>query len=181
MRALRHQHVEQLAVRADMPRFYFLAETGLRLDYTRRYGRAPGSQRVSGAVPLRRGRSLTLSGARGVCGPTAVQVLEGALNHRSVAFYVSRVLGPQLRRGDVLVLDNLAVHKLARWAAGRTGRPRRRGAISTALFARCYARRAGLEQAQSQAATGPGSHPLVLVQIHDGPPVGRHRQDGLSI
>ena len=45
-------------------------------------------------------------------GLQAVQVLEKGLDQRSFAFYVSRVLGPQLRRGDVLVLDNLPVHKL---------------------------------------------------------------------
>lgn len=104
--------MEHVASRADLHRFYFLDETGLRLDYTRRYGRAPGSQRVGGAVPLKRGRALTLIGALGVHGLKGVQVLEEALNQRSFAFYVSRVLGPQLRRGDVLVLDNLPVHKL---------------------------------------------------------------------
>ncbi len=67
---------------------------------------------MGGAVPLRRGKSLTLIGALGVGGLKAVQVLDGALNQRSFAFYVGRVLGPQLRRGDVLVLDNLPVHHL---------------------------------------------------------------------
>jgi transposase len=104
--------VEAVAARGDVHRFYFLDETGLRLDYCRRYGRAPGSQRVGGAVPLRRGKSLTLIGALGVGGLRAVQVLDGALNQRSFACYVAHVLAPQLRRGDVLVLDNLPVHKL---------------------------------------------------------------------
>lgn len=112
MQQLRRQHVEAVAVRPDVHRFYFLDETGLRLDYTRRYGRAVGSRRVVGAVPLKRGQSLTLIGALGGRGLTAVQVLDGALTQRSFAFYVARVLGPQLRRGDVLVLDNLPVHKL---------------------------------------------------------------------
>lgn len=112
MHELRRRHVEQVITRADLHRFYFLDETGLRLDYTRRYGRAPGGRRVVGAVPLRRGRNLTLIGALGVRGLQAVQVLDGALNQRSFAFYVGRILAPQLRRGDVLVLDNLPVHKL---------------------------------------------------------------------
>ena len=112
MRELRRQHVEAVAERPDVHRFYFLDETGLRLDYTRPYARAPGGRRVGGAVPLRRGKSLTLIGVLGVRGRQAVQVLDGALNQRSFAFYVGRVLGPQLRRGDVLVLDNLPVHKL---------------------------------------------------------------------
>nr|WP_051166891.1 IS630 family transposase [Hymenobacter norwichensis] len=112
MRDARCQHVEAIATRRDVHRFYFLDETGVRLDYCRHYGRAAGSQRVGQAVPLRRGRALTLIGVLGVRGLTAVQLLDGALNQHNFAFYVGRVLGPQLRRGDVLVLDNLAVHKL---------------------------------------------------------------------
>lgn len=64
---------------------------------------------MGGAVPLRRPNcSLTLT-VRGLHG---VQVLEGALNQPSFALYISRILAPQLRRGDVLVLDNLRVHHL---------------------------------------------------------------------
>ncbi|SMB98817.1 putative transposase, fragment [Hymenobacter roseosalivarius DSM 11622] len=122
MQQLRRQHVEAIAGRGDVHRFYFLDETGLRLDYCRRYARAPGGRRVGGAVPLTRGRSLTLIGALGVRGLTAVQVLAGALNQRRFAFYVGRVLGPQLRRGDVLVLDNLAVHKLGGLREGLAAR-----------------------------------------------------------
>jgi len=112
VRELRHQHVEAVASRPDVHRFYFLDETGLRLDYCRRYGRALGGQRIGQAVPLKRGPALTLIGALGVRGLTAVQLLDGALNQYSFAFYIGRVLAPQLRRGDVLVLDNLPVHKL---------------------------------------------------------------------
>ena len=106
-----------------MTRFHFLDETGLRLDYTRRYGRARDGQRVVGAVPLRRPAcSLTLIGALSVGGLHGVQVLEGALNQYSFARYSSRILAPQLRRGDVLVLDNLRVHHLTglrEWLARR--------------------------------------------------------------
>jgi hypothetical protein len=64
MRTLRQQHVEAIAARADMGRFHFLDETGLRFNYVRRYGLARGGRRVAEAVPLRRpSRSLTLIGA----------------------------------------------------------------------------------------------------------------------
>ncbi|AMJ64718.1 hypothetical protein AXW84_04190 [Hymenobacter sp. PAMC 26628] len=105
-----------------MARFHFLDETGLRLDYARTHGRAIGGRRVGGAVPLRRGSSLTLIGALSVRGLGAVQVLKGALPQRSFALYVAHCLAPTLRPGDVLVLDNLAVHKiggLRAWLAGR--------------------------------------------------------------
>jgi hypothetical protein len=64
-------------------------------------------------VPLRRpAHSLTLIGALSVRGLHGVQVLEGALNQHSFALYIGYILAPQLRRGDVLVLDNLRVHHL---------------------------------------------------------------------
>ncbi len=115
--------MEAIAQRPDVARFHFLDETGLRLDYTRRYSRARGGRRVAGAVPLRRpARSLTLIGALSVRGLHGVQVLEGALNQHSFALYIARILAPQLRRGDVLVLDNLRVHHLTglrEWLAQR--------------------------------------------------------------
>jgi transposase len=100
VRTLRQQHVEAIAARTDVARFHFLDETGLRLDYTRRYGRARGGRRVGGAVPLRHpNRSLTLIGTLSVRGLHGVQVLEGALNQHGFALYISRILAPQLRRG----------------------------------------------------------------------------------
>lgn len=118
----RAQHVDTVCSRPDVARFHFLDETGLRLDYARRYARAVGGQRVGQAVPLTRGRSLTLIGALSVHGLEAVQVLDGALNQRRFAFYITQCLAPTLRAGDVVVLDNLAVHKLdgvVEWLAER--------------------------------------------------------------
>jgi len=118
----RQEHVEQVCTRADVARFHFLDETGLRLDYARTHARAVGGQRVGGALSLRRGPSLTLIGVLSVHGLGAVQLLKGALTQRRFAFYVTQCLAPTLRAGDVLVLDNLAVHKLEgvrEWLAER--------------------------------------------------------------
>jgi len=120
--AARHQHVETVCTRPEVARFHFLDETGLRLDYARPQARAVGGARARGAVPLQRGRSLTLIGALSVRGLGAVQLLEGALNYRSFAFYIAYCLAPTLRKGDVLVLDNLRVHHiggLRQWLAER--------------------------------------------------------------
>ncbi len=108
--------------RSDSARFHFLDKTGLRLDHTRRYARAAGAERAVGTVPVRRGGSLTLIGALSVAGLGAVQLLEGALNQRSFAFYVVHCLAPTLAPGDVLILDNLPVHHLTglrEWLAAR--------------------------------------------------------------
>lgn len=122
MRQARAAHVQTVCTRPDVARFHFLDETGLRLDYCRQYGRAKGGQRVGQAVPLTRGRSLTLIGALSVRGLGAVQLLEGGLNYVNFAWYVTECLAPTLRTGDVLVLDNLSVHKLpgvVEWLAER--------------------------------------------------------------
>jgi hypothetical protein len=53
-----------------------------------------------------------------------VQLLEGPLNYERFSFYASQFLAPTLRRGDVLVLNNLVAHKLGRlreWPAQRGG------------------------------------------------------------
>jgi transposase len=120
--AQRQDFVETVAQQYDTRRFHFLDETGLRLDACRRYARAKGGQRVGQAVLLKRGPSLTLIGTLSSQGLGAVQLFEGALNYERFALYVSRFLAPTLRRGDVLVLDNLAVHKiggLREWLAER--------------------------------------------------------------
>ena len=114
--------MEQVCTRPDVARFHFLDETGLRLTYARTHGRAVGGQRVGGAVALRRGPSLTLIGALSVRGLGAVQLLNGPLTRRGFALYVAHCLAPTLRPGEVLVLDNLAVHKiggLREWLAKR--------------------------------------------------------------
>ena len=122
VRAARQQHVDAVCTRPDVARFHFLDETSLRRDYARTHARAMGGQRAGGAVPLRRGSSRTLLGALSVRGLGAVQVLNGPLTQRSFAFYVAHCLAPTLRRGDVLVLDNLPVHHLTglrEWLAER--------------------------------------------------------------
>ncbi len=64
-------------------------------------------------VPLRVGAPVTLVGALTVNGLEAVMSLDGALNAASFAVYLEQVLGPTLVPGDVVVLDNLPVHKMA--------------------------------------------------------------------
>lgn len=102
-----------MAQHEDPRRFKFVDETGLHLAFARRYGRALGGQRVGQGVPLRVGTPVTLVGALTVNGLEAVMSLDGALNAASFAVYLEQVLGPTLVPGDVVVLDNLPVHKMA--------------------------------------------------------------------
>lgn len=88
-------------------------ETSTNLTYTRRYGRAPGGQRAAQGVPLHNGANVTLIAALTPHGLQAAMTVNGAVNAGVFAAYLDQVLGPTLRPGDIVVLDNLPVHKAA--------------------------------------------------------------------
>ena len=110
MKALRRDFLDALRSE-DVTRFKFVDETSVNLTYARRYGRAPGGRRVDAAVPLRNGPNGTVVAALTPRGVAAVMALDGAVNTARFAAYLEQVLGPTLAPGDVVVLDNLRVHK----------------------------------------------------------------------
>ena len=81
---------------------------------TRLYGRAPRGERVSESVPRNYGAQTSIISTLGLAGPEAVWTLEGAVDTDAFNVYVERVLGPTLKRGDILVLDNLGAHRASR-------------------------------------------------------------------
>lgn len=110
MKQLRREFLETLPGE-DVTRFKFVDETSVNLTYTRRYGRATGGRRVDQAVPLHHGPNVTVVAALTQRGVEAVLELDGAVNTASFVAYLEQVLGPTLVPGDVVVLDNLRVHK----------------------------------------------------------------------
>ena len=79
---------------------------------TRRYGRARRGQRVDDAVPKNWGRNVTVLGSLSCHGLEAVMTVEGATDAAVFRAYVSQVLAPTLKPGDVVVMDNLGAHKV---------------------------------------------------------------------
>ena len=96
-------------------------ETWAATNMTRRYGRAPRGQRLVGAVPHGHWQTTTFVAALGLGGLTAPLVIDGAMNGDLFVAYVEKVLVPTLRKGDVVVMDNLACHKRPGVAAGDRG------------------------------------------------------------
>jgi transposase len=90
---------------------------------TRLYGRAPRGERVVGTVPQHDGATVTMLAALGNHGVEAVLTLDGATDAEVFRVYVEQVLGPTLRPGDTVIMDNLRAHKAAgiREAIERTG------------------------------------------------------------
>jgi len=80
---------------------------------TPRYGRAPRGERVVGAAPRNHGPNTTLVAALSLSGVTAAMTVEGALDRAAFDAFVAEVLVPSLRPGQVVVWDNLSVHKSA--------------------------------------------------------------------
>lgn len=79
---------------------------------TRTHGRAPEGKRVVHRVPRSRGTVTTVLGAIGAAGITALMTIEGATTGEVFTAFARDVLAPTLRKGQVVVLDNLGAHKV---------------------------------------------------------------------
>jgi DDE superfamily endonuclease len=80
---------------------------------TRRYGRAKCGHRLVAAVPHGHWKTTTFVGALRCDGLTAPLTIDGAINGELFLAYVEQVLVPTLKPGDVVIMDNLRVHKMA--------------------------------------------------------------------
>ena len=91
-------------------RLVFLDETGSHIAMTRTHGRAPRGERLIGRVPRNRGAVTTVLGAIARRGLTALMTVEGGTSRDVFMTFVNDHLGPSLRPGDVVVMDNLGAH-----------------------------------------------------------------------
>ena len=91
----------------------FLDETGVNTKMARLYGWAPVGERCRDAVPFGHWKTMTFIAGLRLSGMTAPWVLDGPMNGDAFRVYVRDVLAPTLKRGDVVVLDNLPAHRVA--------------------------------------------------------------------
>lgn len=89
----------------------FVDECGVATDLLRRYGRSPRGVRLHDHTPCSHWETQTFIGALRLEGLTAPAVFDGPIDNPSFLAYVEQILVPSLRRGDVVILDNLAMHK----------------------------------------------------------------------
>lgn len=80
-------------------------------------GRAARGQRLLAKVPHGHWKTTTLIAALGKTGIRGSMVLDGAVNAEAFEVFVEKVLAPELKAGDVVVLDNLSSHKRPRTRA----------------------------------------------------------------
>jgi transposase len=78
---------------------------------TRLRGRAPVGERLVAKVPHGHWKTTTLIAALGLSGMRCSMVVDGAVNAEVFEAFVEKVLVPQLKAGDVVIMDNLSSHK----------------------------------------------------------------------
>src|SRR5262245_38216250 len=96
----------------DPEHLVFVDEFGVTTAMTRLYGRAPAGERVEAAAPGAWKHVTVIAGLR----PTAAVApfaFEGAADGATFGAYVEEVLVPILHPDDVVVWDNLQLHKNA--------------------------------------------------------------------
>jgi transposase len=80
----------------------------------RRSGRAPRGERLRVGVPHGHWKTTTFVAGLRRDGLVAPWVIDGAINREAFETYVEKVLVPELRRDDVVIMDNLSSHKGAK-------------------------------------------------------------------
>lgn len=95
----------------DPERLVFIDETAISLGMTRRSGRCPQGERLVCKVPFVSWQTVTLVAALRHDRMTAPMLLKGAMTGETFRTYILRVLGPTLKPGDIVVMDNVPLHR----------------------------------------------------------------------
>jgi len=141
----------------DPARLVFIDETWTSTSMVRLRGRCPRGERLIGYAPHGHWKTLTFVAGLRHRAMIAPFVLEGAMNGPMFLAYVKQGLVPTLKRGDIVIMDNLPVHKVAgvEQADRSSGRD---AALSSAVFAGSQPDRAGLQQSKGASAQGGRAH-----------------------
>ena len=98
----------------DPRRLVFVDECSTNIALTGLYARAPKGERAKGSAPRNWGKNVTLIASLSTRGVGAATSVEGATDGAAFETYVEHFLAPTLKEGQIVVMDNLQVHKSAR-------------------------------------------------------------------
>jgi transposase len=79
----------------------------------RRMGRCPIGQRLLCREPWGHWKTITFTGALRLKGMTAPMMLDGPMDGDAFRIYITEFLVPPLRKGDIVIMDNLPSHKVS--------------------------------------------------------------------
>jgi transposase len=100
-----------VAEQIDARRLVFVDEMGTNTSLSPLYAWAPRGERAFCSVPRNRGKNTTLLSSMTLEGMGPSLAVEGATDREVFEAYVERLLAPTLRRGQLVVMDNLTAHK----------------------------------------------------------------------
>ena len=103
-----------LAGAVDSRRLVFVDEMGTNTALSPLYAYAPKGRRTYAKVPRDRGKNTTLLASMSLEGMGPCMAVEGATTAAVFEAYIEKVLAPILKRGQIVVVDNLGAHKSER-------------------------------------------------------------------
>ena len=107
----------QPRMREQPARLVFVDETAVTTKMTKLRGRSRRGRRLPGAAPFGHWLTQTFVAALRCDALAAPWVVDKAMDRAAFDTWVATQLAPTLKPGDVVILDNLPVHKSARAAA----------------------------------------------------------------
>jgi transposase len=90
----------------------FVDETGASTKMTRLYGRCLRGERLVAPVPWGHWKTTTFVGALRQDGLVAPCTFDGPINGETFRAWIEQFLVPELKPGDIVILDNLSSHKV---------------------------------------------------------------------
>ncbi|EHK54827.1 transposase, partial [Mesorhizobium alhagi CCNWXJ12-2] len=97
----------------DPEKLIFIDETSASTKMARLRGRSLRRERCIAAVPHGHWKTTTFTAGLRLSGMTAPMLLDGPMNGAAFLAYVEQVLAPELRPGDIVIMDNLPAHKIS--------------------------------------------------------------------
>ena len=97
----------------DPARLVFIDETAASTKMVRLSGRCPRGARLVGHAPHGHWKTITFVAGLRNDGMVAPFVVDGPMNGSTFVCYIKQCLAPTLDRRDVVIMDNLAAHKVA--------------------------------------------------------------------
>jgi transposase len=95
----------------DPRRLVFVDESSTNIALCPRYARAPKGERAYGRAPRNWGKNVTLISSITLSGMGPSMSIEGSSDTESFGLYLRDVLCPRLKAGQIVIMDNLSVHK----------------------------------------------------------------------
>lgn len=97
----------------DSKQLVFLDETGVNTKMARLYARSIGGTRAVDSIPHGHWHTTTFVAGLTYQSLIAPAVLDGPMDGESFLAYTEQILSPALQEGNIVIMDNLACHKVS--------------------------------------------------------------------